>query len=97
MKDLVLLKCIGDETRLKILKTLIKRERCVCEIMSSLNIEQTLVSHHLKVLRNCGILKSRREGKRIFYEISDKKIAELLETMETVCKKIKLRCGNVDD
>jgi DNA-binding transcriptional ArsR family regulator len=96
MKDLVLLKCIGDETRLKILKTLIKRERCVCEIMSSLNVEQTLVSHHLKVLRSCGVLKSRREGKKIFYEISDKRIVELLETIEMICKKIRCEACNDD-
>ena len=64
------LKNISEENRLKILCMLKDGERCVCEIWQNLNIPQNLASHHLKVLKEYGLISSRREGLKIFYSIN---------------------------
>lgn len=81
-RQLRLLKCVADETRLKILMTLKGGERCVCEIFRELGKEQSLISHHLKSLRKCGIVKYRREGKKIMYRLADPSVLELLTRVE---------------
>jgi ArsR family transcriptional regulator len=53
-------------------------ERCVCEIFSELGEEQSLISHHLKTLRKSGIVKYRREGKKIMYRLADPSVLDLL-------------------
>jgi ArsR family transcriptional regulator len=65
------LKIIADENRLKILCILLKHgEKCVCEIWQYLAISQNLASHHLKVLKQFGLLTSRKDGLNIFYSIN---------------------------
>ncbi len=64
-------KALSDETRLKILKILENGEVCVCEIVSVLNMDQPRVSFHLSILKDAGLIKSRREGNRVFYSIDD--------------------------
>ena len=72
LKDLVkIFKALSDEIRLKILKILEKREFCVCEIVSILNMDQPKVSFHLSILKDAGLIKSRRERNRIFYSLDD--------------------------
>jgi len=80
--QLRLLKCLADETRLQILMTLKDGERCVCEIFRELGKEQSLISHHLKTLRKCGIVEYRREGKRIRYRLADPSVLDLLTKVE---------------
>lgn len=62
---------LADETRLRILKLLMIREMCVCEIMVALDLTQPTASHHLNLLENAGIVKCRKEGKWVFYSIAD--------------------------
>lgn len=81
-RQLRLLKCLADETRFQILMTLKDGERCVCEIFKELGKEQSLISHHLNSLRKCGIVKHRREGKRIMYRLADPSVLELLTKIE---------------
>lgn len=69
-----LLKIIAEENRLKILCVLKKGERCVCDIRQNLDIPQNLVSHHLKVLKNAGLIESRKEGLWMFYQINEKEM-----------------------
>jgi len=67
MNGLSLLKCICDETRFEILESLQKdKELCVNDFVEKLNKDQPLVSHHLKTLKKCGIVKSRDEGSNVF-------------------------------
>lgn len=80
--QLRLLKCLADETRLQILMTLEGGERCVCEIFRELGKEQSLISHHLKTLRKSGIVKYRREGKKIMYRLADPSVLDLLTKTE---------------
>ena len=60
---------MSDETRLRILALLTKRELCVCQLMGVLGISQPLVSRNLSLLNNAGLLDERREGKLIFYSV----------------------------
>lgn len=85
--QLRILKCISDETRLKILGTLKNGERCVCEIIDELDIEQSLVSHHLHGMRKCGLVLRRREGKKLMYRLADKGIIKLLTDVDRLSKK----------
>lgn len=62
-------KALGDETRLRILKLLLKKELCVCELEAALNLPQSKVSRHLTVLRSVGLVEDRREGTWIFYSL----------------------------
>jgi len=87
-KQLQLLKCVADDTRIQILIILKNGERCVCEIMKNLNKEQSLISHHLQALRRCGLIKRRREGKKIMYRLVDPSISKLLVDIEKLSDKL---------
>ncbi|HEC82675.1 MAG TPA: transcriptional regulator [Thermoplasmatales archaeon] len=89
MNDDKFLKCIVDANRRKILKFLGRGERCVKDIANHLGIEQSLASHHLKVLRDCGLVKTRHDGKRIMYNLSNPEIDSVLGMIEKVANKIK--------
>ena len=66
-------KCLSDETRLKsILLIAHEEELCVCEITEALQVSQPKISRHLAQLRECELLKDRRNGKWIFYRINSK-------------------------
>ncbi len=64
------LKAIGDETRLEILECLLLEERCVTELTLTLRCAQPHVSHHLRLLRDAGLVEGLREGKRECYRIT---------------------------
>ena len=61
------LRVVGDPTRLRILYMVRERELCVCEILEVMKLPQNLVSHHLRVLREAGLIVSVREGKFVRY------------------------------
>ncbi|MBP2635183.1 MAG: aseR 3 [Firmicutes bacterium] len=63
-------KALGDETRLEIIKMLCGKELCVCDIIDACDKSQPAISHHLKILKQAGLLEDRRDGKWIFYRIS---------------------------
>ena len=88
MKTNTLLKCIVDDNRRNILKFLEKQEKCVCEIIDHLNLEQSLISHHLQILKECGLLKSRQDGKNILYKITNQKINNVLKQIDEISSKI---------
>jgi len=70
MLDLIkAMKALSDETRLRILKVLLDRECCVCEIMQALDISQSRASRNLGILQNAGFLKVRREGTWVLYSV----------------------------
>jgi len=64
-------KALADVTRLRILGLLTAREMCVCEVMVALDLTQPTASHHLRILENVGLVKDRKEGKWVFYSLSD--------------------------
>ncbi|MEN8135616.1 MAG: metalloregulator ArsR/SmtB family transcription factor [Thermodesulfobacteriota bacterium] len=65
-----LLKSLADETRLAIIRQLLDGPRSVQELNTLLGVEQTLFSHHLKILRQTGLVVSKRSGKRVIYQLA---------------------------
>jgi len=70
------LKLINEPNRLKILCFLRQGEQCVCDIWKTLEIPQNLTSHHLKALKDFGLIASRQDGRKIFYSSNKKVIQE---------------------
>ncbi len=73
-----LLKAIANETRLKMLRLLSKREMCVCELTVALDLTQPTASHHLNILENIRLIKDRKEGKWVFYSVDNTKLIQHL-------------------
>lgn len=71
-------KVFADSTRIKILYVLLKSEMCVCDISELLNVTQSAVSHQLRMLKQMKLVKYRREGKSVFYSLSDHHIELIL-------------------
>ena len=65
-----LLKLIGENSRLQILCILKQGEHCVCEINEHIKASQSLISHHLKDLKNGGLIENRKEGLNVFYSLT---------------------------
>ena len=75
MSDAVqLFKALADETRLRILNLLCRRELCVCQIVEVLEIGQSKASRHLAHLRHAGLVTDRREGLWMYYSLSDPRV-----------------------
>jgi ArsR family transcriptional regulator len=91
------LRCIGEPTRLQILGQLAEGERCVGELVGILNKEQSLISHHLKALKECNIVKERQEGQRVYYKLADARLARLISDCEALMKELALcECQEVN-
>lgn len=71
------LKIISEKNRLKILCILQKKEKCVCEIWKYLDLPQNLTSYHLGILKNFGLINSKKEGTKIIYFLNKKNIKKL--------------------
>ena len=84
MDETLFLKCIIDENRRAIIRQLEGGKMSVGDIAESLKMEQSLCSHHLAKLRNCGLLESEQRGKSVFYWISDDRILALLDQLNDV-------------
>jgi len=75
MRDFVkLFKALSDETRIRILKVLLQRECCVCEVMQALDISQSRASRNLGILENACLIKSTRDGLWIVYSIDEQRM-----------------------
>ena len=72
-------KLLSDVTRLKILLTLEQGERNVTSIAEVVQMEQSAVSHQLKLLKDNRMVKARREGKTVFYPLDDQHVFDILE------------------
>jgi ArsR family transcriptional regulator len=66
-----LFKVFGDSTRIRILFVLFETEVCVYDLAEALNMTQSAISHQLKILKQSKLVKSRREGKSVFYSLAD--------------------------
>ena len=74
-----LFKVFGDSTRIKILWALDEAEMCVCDIAFLLNMTQSAISHQLRVLKQAELVKSRREGKIVFYSLEDEHVKQIFD------------------
>lgn len=74
-----LFKVFGDSTRIRILYCLFASEMCVCDIATLLNMTQSAISHQLSVLKKNKLVKSRREGKVVFYALADSHVRTMID------------------
>lgn len=76
-----LFKQIGDPTRIRIFWLLCHREECVANLSALLGMSSPAVSHHLRPLKDCGLIVSNREGKEVHYKIADTEVCRLMHLM----------------
>lgn len=74
-----LFKVFGDTTRIKILCALFESEMCVCDIAALLNMNQSAISHQLRVLKQARLVKYRREGKVVYYSLDDDHVKQMFD------------------
>lgn len=79
---------LADPTRLSILEVLKKGEKITSEIVRESNQNQSNVSNHLACLLDCGLVANRREGKNIFYRLSNEQVIKLLDESDTLLSVI---------
>ena len=94
-KNANVFKAFCDENRLRILELLQSGEKCACKLLEDLNIGQSTLSHHMKILCDSGVVNARKEGKWTHYSISVEgsayakelldKITELYSTVQDCC------------
>lgn len=85
-KSVTLFHALSDETRLALLEQLIEGEQCVCELTDAMKATQSRLSFHLKVLKDAGFIRDRREGRWMYYSIDP----DAVEGLETVVNTLKL-------
>ncbi len=73
-------KLFADNTRLRIICSILNTELCVCDLCELLDLNQSTVSHQLQILRNAKLVKYRREGKQIYYSLQDEHIEQIIST-----------------
>jgi len=91
---------LSDETRLRILDLLRGREHCVCELTDALDLGQSLLSFHLKTLKDAGLVTDRREGRWMYYALAHETLAALAAhltgfTRRVAVKRRRGRCRDV--
>ena len=75
-----LFKTYGDTTRIKILYALFEKELCVADIAQTLNMSQSAISHQLRVLKQCRLVKFYKSGKEVYYSLDDDHVHDILAT-----------------
>ena len=76
------IKALADENRLAILMSLQQREKCACYLLEELNISQSTLSHHMKLLCDSGIVDYRKEGKWMHYSLSEEGVNAFREMID---------------
>ncbi len=80
-------KALSHPVRIAILNLLREGERCVCEFVPALEIEQPNVSRHLAVLKREGIISSRKDGLKVIYKVTDPRVFKLLDLSKTIMQE----------
>ena len=71
-------KALGEPTRLKIVTALLYSELCVCDLSVICGLSESAVSHQLRILRNMRVVRNRREGKIVYYQLDDDHVRDLI-------------------
>jgi DNA-binding transcriptional ArsR family regulator len=79
---------LGDPTRLSILESLREGEKAAFQLVKETGQSQSNISNHLACLLDCGLVKNRRQGKNIFYSLTDKRVSKLLEESDAILTEI---------
>ncbi len=79
---------LACDQRLKILELLREHEKCSCELVPLLEIDASVVSRHLSLLRDVGIIEGRKQGVNIYYYIADQRIFDILDTAKSILQNL---------
>ncbi len=79
-----ILKALAHPTRLKILELLKEGERCVCEMLLPLKLNQANVSQHLAILKHFGVVEAKKKGFYVYYRLRNPKFAEILKALDEI-------------
>ena len=93
-------KALSEQMRLKILDMLSCKELCACELLSGLSISQPTLSHHMKVLIECDLVKGRKDATWMYYSINIQTVKDLKEFIDfltnekddCICKTVETKC-----
>ena len=77
-------KALAHPTRIQIVKLLKEGELCVCDILPNLDSEQSNTSQHLTVMKNQGIVESRKDGSKVIYAIKNQEVLEMIKLAEAM-------------
>ena len=96
-----LFKALADINRLMIMDMLTCGELCACKILEKFNITQPTLSHHMKILCDCGLVNGRKSGVWMYYSLDEKKVQEFKDflnsvttnTGDCICKEGECTCG----
>jgi ArsR family transcriptional regulator len=83
---------LSDETRLQIMDRLSEGEQCVCDLTDLLETAQSRLSFHLKILKDAGLLKDRREGRWVYYSLNPEAVEKLelfVSGLKTCCQQLQ--------
>ncbi len=92
MDKVEILKALAHRTRLYIIETLSGKdgERCVCELVDELPYAQSTISKHLTIMRQAGLVRSRKEGLKVYYELAHPEIKGLLQSLNKLEEQVEL-------
>lgn len=88
-KNIRIFKALGEINRVKIIDMLSSGEKCACIILESFNFTQPTLSHHMKVLMDCGIVKCRKEGTWIYYSLDSEICNDLMKFLKIILNSKK--------
>lgn len=94
MKEIKIFKALGDENRIKILEILKDGEKCACKLLEELQISQSTLSHHMKILCDSGIVFGRKEGKWMHYSIIESSFDSVFDLLSDFAASAKLNADN---
>lgn len=86
-------KALGDSNRLKIVKMLSDSEKCACKLLEAFEITQPTLSHHMKILTECGLVNARKDGKWAYYSLN----SETLSAFKKFISELELSCNEECD
>ncbi len=85
----LIFKSLGDSNRLKIIKMLSDGEKCACKLLEAFEITQPTLSHHIKILLECGLITIRKDGKWCHYSLNTKTLYSLKEFIDELELNLK--------
>lgn len=93
-KTVAIFKALCDENRIRILTLLKNGEKCACRLLEELSVTQPTLSHHMKILCDCGLVFGRKEGKWMYYSISEKGAKQ---AKDRLCDLTTISCDSKTD
>lgn len=79
-------KALGDENRIRIIRRICcNDEVCACDLLEDLDVTQPTLSHHMKLLKECGLVDARKEGRWMYYSLNEGHLSVLKEAIDAIC------------